>query len=159
MLTSGRGGPVGGPIGRILHAMVLRPFTRQRLVSLLARPDAADLGELAELVASGRVRPAIEATYPLERAQEAIRHVTNTGLAARCSSSRREWAPDHREAGWIRLCSTGSRRRPGRRVHRVVRLDLAATDHLRRGARGGQLMTYGRGCVTAGSRLASLLAD
>ena len=42
---------------------------------LYSKPNAADLGAVAELLGSRRVVPCIERSFPLEEATEAIRHV------------------------------------------------------------------------------------
>ncbi|GAA3677445.1 NAD(P)-dependent alcohol dehydrogenase [Arthrobacter ginkgonis] len=62
-------------LGRQFRALALSPFIRQRLAVMFAREGAADLERLAELAAAGRVVPAIDATYPLERMPEALRHL------------------------------------------------------------------------------------
>jgi NADPH:quinone reductase-like Zn-dependent oxidoreductase len=62
-------------LGRQFRALALSPFIRQRLAVMFAREGAADLERLAELAAAGRVVPAIDRTYPLERMPEALRHL------------------------------------------------------------------------------------
>jgi NADPH:quinone reductase-like Zn-dependent oxidoreductase len=62
-------------MGRQFRALALSPFIRQRLAMMVARQDAADLERLAELAAAGRVVPAIDRTYPLERMPEAMRRL------------------------------------------------------------------------------------
>ncbi|AGZ42153.1 NAD(P)-dependent alcohol dehydrogenase [Actinoplanes friuliensis] len=73
--SSGNGGPVLGPMPRVLAAAVLSPFVRQRLRSLVATADTADAAEVAALVAAGTVTPVIEATRPLREAVDAIRQL------------------------------------------------------------------------------------
>lgn len=75
VLVTGRGSRVTSSLGLRGRAALAGLFSRQRLVSFSAHPSPSDLTELAELVAAGRVTPAIEATYPLEQAPDAIRHV------------------------------------------------------------------------------------
>ncbi len=48
---------------------------RQRLTALLSKESADDLSALAQLVEQGRVRPALERTFPLDEAAKAIDHV------------------------------------------------------------------------------------
>lgn len=62
-------------LGRQFRAMVLSPFIRQRLAVMFAREGAADLERLAELAVAGRVVPAIDGAYPLERMPEVLRRL------------------------------------------------------------------------------------
>jgi NADPH:quinone reductase-like Zn-dependent oxidoreductase len=67
------GGRVTGGIGRsMLRAPLLGMFTRQKLRGLLSLVRAVDLERLAEL----GVAPAIERSYPLADAADAVRHLT-----------------------------------------------------------------------------------
>lgn len=75
------GGPLLGGFDRNLRAVLLSPFVGPALVAMTASENAPDLDELAELVTSGAVTPAIAATYPLERTADAMRHLTD-GRAA-----------------------------------------------------------------------------
>jgi NADPH:quinone reductase-like Zn-dependent oxidoreductase len=72
----------GGPtdrvlalVGRILLGGALSPFTGHRVVGFVAKHDAGDLAELAQLVASCRLRPVVGRVYPLDRAADAITYV------------------------------------------------------------------------------------
>jgi NADPH:quinone reductase-like Zn-dependent oxidoreductase len=65
---------------RLLGVMVRSRLLRQRLAFFLAVINAADLEALAGLAGSGKLRPVIEARYPLENAAEAVRLV-GTGTA------------------------------------------------------------------------------
>ncbi|WP_149179580.1 NAD(P)-dependent alcohol dehydrogenase [Streptomyces sp. TRM49041] len=80
VLISGEGGRWLGPLGRIMHALVLSLFVRQRLVFFMARPTKDDLEALRELLESGKVTPVIDRTYPLSELPEAIRYL-ETGHA------------------------------------------------------------------------------
>jgi NADPH:quinone reductase-like Zn-dependent oxidoreductase len=71
------GGRWLGGTDRQIRALLLSPFVGQTLGSLLTSENAADLAVLAELIASGRVTPAIDRTFPLVDAPEAIRHMTD----------------------------------------------------------------------------------
>lgn len=73
--NSGRGGRWIGPLGRIITARVLSGFTRQRLRPFTSVGNREDLLTLADLLATGQVRPLIDRTYSLERAAEALRYV------------------------------------------------------------------------------------
>jgi NADPH:quinone reductase-like Zn-dependent oxidoreductase len=70
------GESVGGVLGgadRQLRASLLSPFVGQRLSGVAARPTRGDLEALRTLVESGRLAPAIDRVFPLERAAEAVR--------------------------------------------------------------------------------------
>jgi NADPH:quinone reductase-like Zn-dependent oxidoreductase len=60
---------------RTIGGMLLAPFVRQRIVGLLSKPNQRDLTVLAELMASGKLTPIVQSTYPLARAAEAIEGV------------------------------------------------------------------------------------
>ncbi|MEV0825051.1 NAD(P)-dependent alcohol dehydrogenase [Nonomuraea rubra] len=67
------GGPVLGPIPRLLATVAQTPFVRQRLRVLTSRSTAEDLWTLAGFVADGKVTPVIERTYPLSETADALR--------------------------------------------------------------------------------------
>jgi NADPH:quinone reductase-like Zn-dependent oxidoreductase len=69
------GGSLTGGMGRQLLALVLSLVVRQRLTMFVARQRASDLEALAELIESGQVTPALETTYPLDGAGEAMRQL------------------------------------------------------------------------------------
>lgn len=73
--NSGRGGRWIGPLGRILRARVLSRFTRQRLKPFISIEKRHDLLALSNLLATGQVTPAIDRTYPLDEAADALRYV------------------------------------------------------------------------------------
>ena len=72
LLSSGKGGRVFGPIGRMLRAAAVSPFVSQRLVALTARRNGDDLAELARRIDAGEVRPVVDEVFPLERATDAL---------------------------------------------------------------------------------------
>lgn len=77
------GGPAGrwlAPATRMLKAAVLSPFVSQRLIPFMSANDRASLALLAELAATGHIRPAIDRQFALSDAPEAIRYV-ETGRA------------------------------------------------------------------------------
>ena len=74
VLSSGSGGPVLGPIGRLIAAAFQNTFVSQQLRPLTASANAADLVELTALIDAGKVRPSIERSYPLAETAEALRH-------------------------------------------------------------------------------------
>lgn len=66
------GGSLTGGMRRTVGALALSRFVRQRLTNFVARQRASDLERLTVLVESGDVVPALDTTYPLGRAAEAI---------------------------------------------------------------------------------------
>jgi NADPH:quinone reductase-like Zn-dependent oxidoreductase len=74
VLSSGAGGRVLGPMGRIIRALVLSPFISQNLRVFAATLGRAPLDELRDLIEAGKVTPAIDRTYPLSETAEAIRY-------------------------------------------------------------------------------------
>jgi NADPH:quinone reductase-like Zn-dependent oxidoreductase len=64
-----------GGSDRQIRALLLSPFTRQRLGTFVAKETAADLVALTELVQAGKVAPVIDRTYPLGEAAAAIQRM------------------------------------------------------------------------------------
>lgn len=73
--SSGAGGPVLGPLPRLIAAAALSPFSSRKLRGLYAKRDLEDFAHLAELVATGKVTPVIERTCPLSETAEAVRRL------------------------------------------------------------------------------------
>jgi NADPH:quinone reductase-like Zn-dependent oxidoreductase len=65
---------------RIASAFVRSRILKQRIVFFVAKPTPEDLVVLKELMEAGKVRPAIDRTYPLSEGMEAVRYV-GTGQA------------------------------------------------------------------------------
>jgi len=59
------------PSGSGLDALRAAAGDRVRITGILVEPDRAGLESLCGLVASGRLRPHVSATYPLEEAARA----------------------------------------------------------------------------------------
>ncbi|WP_448810709.1 NAD(P)-dependent alcohol dehydrogenase [Agromyces bauzanensis] len=72
VLSSGKGGKVFGPVGRMIRASAVSPFVSQRLVALAARRNGEDLAELARRIDAGEVRPVVDEVFSLERAADAL---------------------------------------------------------------------------------------
>lgn len=70
-----KGGPVLGGLERVAAVGMMNATTKQTLVGLFARERAADLQQLADLIAAGSLRPVIDTVYPLERIAEAVDHI------------------------------------------------------------------------------------
>ncbi len=73
VLSTGAGGSVLGPLPRIASTALADPFVPQRLGSIADTSDPADLTALADLVARGDIRPAIDRIYAFEEAVDALR--------------------------------------------------------------------------------------
>jgi len=69
-----------GVFGRIIGVMVRSRLLRQRVTFYVAQTVPEDLVYLKDLIVSGKLRPAIDRTYPLSEAREAMRYV-GTGQA------------------------------------------------------------------------------
>lgn len=77
VMLGGTGSRLTMGFGRTVGAVLLDRLVSQKLIALLSIPNAADLEELAELMADGRVRAEIEPALPLERAPEAVARLGN----------------------------------------------------------------------------------
>ena len=73
------GGETGGRFlagsDRQLRALLLSPFTGQKLTTLICSENTADLLALTSLIESGQVRPVIDRTYPLSQTASAIQYM------------------------------------------------------------------------------------
>jgi NADPH:quinone reductase-like Zn-dependent oxidoreductase len=58
-----------------LRALIVSPFVRTRLTTLLCKERGADLEHLAGLMAAGRLSPSLDRSYPLAEAAAALRHL------------------------------------------------------------------------------------
>ncbi len=69
----------GGEASQLFQALILGPWLSRsgakQLQALTARPSAADLAFIAELVREGAVKPVIDRRYPLAELPAAIRYV------------------------------------------------------------------------------------
>jgi NADPH:quinone reductase-like Zn-dependent oxidoreductase len=69
-----------GVFGRIIGVIWRSRVLRQRVTFFVAQSPLSDLEFLLELIKAGKLRPAIERTYPLAEGREAVRYV-GTGQA------------------------------------------------------------------------------
>jgi NADPH:quinone reductase-like Zn-dependent oxidoreductase len=76
VIVGGEGGGrwLGGT-QRMLAAGLLSPFVGQRLRTFVAKESTEDLLTLKELIEAGKVTPVVGATFPLQRAPDAIRNL------------------------------------------------------------------------------------
>lgn len=69
------GGNWTGGFGRSLRAPMKSLIVRPRLTMLVSKERASDLVRLTEFIEAGKVTPALDRTFPLDRAPEAMRHL------------------------------------------------------------------------------------
>ncbi|MEV6283730.1 NAD(P)-dependent alcohol dehydrogenase [Kribbella sp. NPDC051770] len=74
IIGSETSGLLGG-MSRTLWAGLLSLFVGQQLKGLISSERAADYVELRDLIEAGQVKPAIDRTYTLDEAAEAIHHL------------------------------------------------------------------------------------
>lgn len=74
------GGSVLGGFQRSIFAPLAAIGSKQRMVGLVSTDSGPVLAELAALVASGRIRPRVHATLPLERAADGMRMMRAGGV-------------------------------------------------------------------------------
>jgi NADPH:quinone reductase-like Zn-dependent oxidoreductase len=77
------GGSMLGGFDRLLRAPILSMFVGQTLTGLASKERAADYATLAEMVEAGSISPAIDSTFSLAEAPEAIRHLGKGHLAGK----------------------------------------------------------------------------
>jgi NADPH:quinone reductase-like Zn-dependent oxidoreductase len=70
----GKGGALG-PLTRMLIARIASRNSARRVVTFIAKVRSPDLEALAELAATGQIRPAVERTYPLDQAAAALTEI------------------------------------------------------------------------------------
>jgi NADPH:quinone reductase-like Zn-dependent oxidoreductase len=73
------GGKWFGGLGRPFRASLLSLFMKQRLRMKVPKERLEDIDTVRELAESGKITPAIERTYALNEAPEAIRHLEEGG--------------------------------------------------------------------------------
>jgi NADPH:quinone reductase-like Zn-dependent oxidoreductase len=75
VIVGGSGGPWLGPLPRSLAAAALSLFVSQRLSTVLAKGNAADLATLCDFIVAGKLRSIIDRQYELDEVPEAIRYL------------------------------------------------------------------------------------
>jgi len=74
VLVGGTGGRWFKGMHRLIGALLVNPFVRQRLRPLIHRDRRSDLEALTDLIEGGMLTPVVSAHYPLAEVQDAIRH-------------------------------------------------------------------------------------
>ena len=74
VLSSGTGGRVLGPMGRILTAVMISPFVSQKLSLFTQNGSSTTLDELRDLIEAGLLTSTIDRTYPLAEVPAALRY-------------------------------------------------------------------------------------
>jgi NADPH:quinone reductase-like Zn-dependent oxidoreductase len=64
-----------GPMTRLAGGLIRKRLLRQPIAMFIAAVRVEDLAALTELIEAGRLRPAIDRTYPLEQVPEAMAYV------------------------------------------------------------------------------------
>lgn len=75
LIVGGPGGRWIAPMDRVLRARLLSMFVSQHLAFLSAKITQRDLDFIAGLIASGKVTPVIDRTYPLPLVPSALRYL------------------------------------------------------------------------------------
>ena len=74
-IAGGGGGKILGPGGPMLRAILVAAFVPQRVAPVMGLIDATSLATVTDLIESGKVRSVIDASYPLERIVDAMKHL------------------------------------------------------------------------------------
>ena len=69
------GGRWTGGVGRQVRAMLLSPFTKQRLTTFVSKEARSSIERLVEFIESGEVVPAVGERFDLEQTADAIRQM------------------------------------------------------------------------------------
>jgi NADPH:quinone reductase-like Zn-dependent oxidoreductase len=69
------GGPLLGPLPRVIKVLVASRFGSQKIGLFLARIRADDLTAMKELIETGKVKPIVDRCFPLEKTADAFRYL------------------------------------------------------------------------------------
>jgi NADPH:quinone reductase-like Zn-dependent oxidoreductase len=64
-----------GPLRVALKAAMFKPFVKQDVAMMMARPGQADLALIGDLISAGEIEPVIDRRYPFRETAEAIRYL------------------------------------------------------------------------------------
>lgn len=73
--NGGKGGPVLGPLPRVIRIMLYSPFVSQDMFSLLGKRTEEELPFLTLMLEAGQVTPVIDRTYPLDETPQALAYL------------------------------------------------------------------------------------
>ena len=94
-------GKVLGGFDRSIRAILVSPYVSQTLGMLSSTENAADLDVLRELVEAGKIRAAVDRSYPLRDVVAAIRHLLDGRVRGKVVITSRDLSripPDHTPA-------------------------------------------------------------
>ena len=75
VLAGGEGNGAVIGMGRQLRASIASPFVGQRLTMMIVKGRAGDLERLADMTGDGKLTPALDRTYPMAQAPDALRRL------------------------------------------------------------------------------------
>lgn len=75
VIVGGSGGKWLMGFGRTIRAMLLSPFVRHKLRSLISKPNQDDLAVLAGMLEAGAITPVVDRTYRIESTEHALNHI------------------------------------------------------------------------------------
>jgi NADPH:quinone reductase-like Zn-dependent oxidoreductase len=75
VLVGAGGGRLLGPMAQILGAKLQSRFLSPRILTMFVQPKTADLLFIKHLVEEGKLRAAVDRSYPLAQAADALRHL------------------------------------------------------------------------------------
>ena len=81
------GGKLGGGLHRQLAAVALSPFIGQRLTMLFGLVGTADLQEVSRLIEAGEVTPALDRSFTLAEAEDALRYLEDGHVSGKVALS------------------------------------------------------------------------
>ncbi len=73
LVVGGKQGRWIGPVDRLLTALMLSKFVKDRLVAFIAKAKAEDLNTIREMIETGKITPMIGKCYRLAEVPEALR--------------------------------------------------------------------------------------
>jgi len=72
ILANGDGGPILGPVGRILGAVLMGMFVSQTITTFTAEETGEALDEVRQMIEAGHVKTVVDSTYSLAEAGAAV---------------------------------------------------------------------------------------